>query len=87
MLYALVCIMVIYLVPLLVATGADPYGRYCDGCFVGLSKDIAGPWLSYWITIAAAFSCIGQFLAEMGKEEDNVVSVWWWNVCIFCSLC
>jgi hypothetical protein len=71
MFFSVFFIAITYLIPLLVATGADPNTTYCDGCFVDIGADIAGPWLGYWITIAATFSCIGQFIAEMGIEDPT----------------
>jgi hypothetical protein len=59
------------MIPLLVATGADPNAKYCDGCFVSIATDIAGPWLGIWITVSAAISCIGLFIAEMGKRDED----------------
>jgi len=61
-----------YVVPLAVATGADPRARYCDGCLVSISAEVVGDWLGAWVTIAAAVSCIGLFIAEMASDAFQV---------------
>jgi hypothetical protein len=80
--YTMIFVGLSYMIPLLVATGAKPNAKYCDGCFVSIADDIAGPWLGYWITVSAAISCIGLFIAEMGKIFFILASYLWLSACI-----
>ena len=41
----LVLVSLSYLVPLAVATGADPDASYCDGCYVSIANELVGDWL------------------------------------------
>ena len=72
MLYGVALVSVSYLVPLLVATGADPRAQFCDGCLVAIASDVVAPWLGAWITCAAAVSCVGLFIAEMASDSFQV---------------
>ena len=69
MLLAIVIVSLSYLLPLAVATGALPRAKYCDGCFVSIANELAGPWLGTWITVSAAVSCFGQGIAEMASDS------------------
>jgi L-asparagine transporter-like permease len=61
--------------PILVGTGAssDSYTEWSDGYFLHIAAEIGGPWLSYWMMIAAATTNIGMFEAEMSSDA--------WQVC------
>jgi len=69
---AVAAVTLTYVLPLAVATGADPRADYCDGCFVPIASRLAGPWLGAWITLAAVTSCAGQFVAEMASDSFQV---------------
>jgi len=73
--WALAAVSLSYLIPLAVASGADPTARYCDGCFVAIASDLVGPWLGAWITVAAAVSCVGLFIAEMASDSFMIMGI------------
>jgi len=63
--------------PILVATGASslPYHDWKDGSFVALAKQIVGPWLAYWMVLAATLSNIGMFEAEMSSDSWQIAGM------------
>lgn len=75
MAYAVLFVTLTYLLPLSVATGALPRTDYCDGCFVSIAADVAGEWLGGWISVAAAFSCVGLIIAEMAGDSFQIMGM------------
>lgn len=74
---AILLVFVTLFVPILVATGAStrPYTEWSDGYFVDLGRQIAGPWLAYWLMFASALSNIGMFEAEMSSDSWQVAGM------------
>ncbi|RYH27227.1 APC family permease [archaeon] len=64
-------------VPILVGTGAStaPYSEWTDGYFITLSREIVGPWLSYWLMLASALTNIGMFEAEMSSDSWQIAGM------------
>jgi amino acid transporter len=77
MAWAILLVFVTLFVPILVATGASsrPYTEWTDGYFVDLGRQIAGPWLSYWLMFASALSNVGMFEAEMSSDSWQVAGM------------
>ena len=74
---AVLLVFVTLFVPILVATGASsrPYTEWTDGYFIDLGRQIAGPWLAYWLMFASALSNIGMFEAEMSSDSWQVAGM------------
>jgi hypothetical protein len=49
-----------------------PQDRWDDGFFAQIGSDLVGPWLGWWISIAASGSCIGMFESEMSSDSFQV---------------
>lgn len=77
MFLAILLVFVTLFIPILVATGASdrPYSEWTDGYFIDLGRQIAGPWLSYWLMFASALSNIGMFEAEMSSDSWQVAGM------------
>ena len=75
MLIALLMVFLASFLPILIGTGAssDSYTEWTDGYFLHIAAEIGGPWLSYWMMLAAATTNIGMFEAEMSSDA--------WQVC------
>jgi amino acid transporter len=63
--------------PILIGTGASsaPFSAWTDGYFITLAREIAGPWLSYWLMIASALTNIGMFEAEMSSDSWQIAGM------------
>mmetsp|Transcript_23035 Transcript_23035/g.32449 ORF Transcript_23035/g.32449 Transcript_23035/m.32449 type:complete len:638 (-) Transcript_23035:38-1951(-) len=88
---ALVMIILCYLLPLLVATGAtdNPPSEWTDGYLSIVASQIAanynfgwngegksnGKWLEIWTIFAAGISNLGLFLAEMEADSYNLAGM------------
>jgi amino acid transporter len=64
-------------IPVLIGTGAStaPYSEWTDGYFISLSKEIVGPWLSYWLMLGSALTNIGMFEAEMSSDSWQIAGM------------
>ena len=72
MLYAVVMVVLAYLVPLMVGIGASSsdWREWDDGYFATVGRDVVnGRWLSGWIVAAAAVSNVSLYCAEMGSDR------------------
>lgn len=63
--------------PVLIGTGASStsYSEWTDGYFVTLSREIVGPWLSYWLMVASALTNVGMFEAEMSSDSWQIAGM------------
>ena len=77
MFLAILLVFLTLFIPILVATGASdrPLSEWTDGYFIDLGRQIAGPWLSYWMIFASALSNIGMFEAEMSSDSWQVAGM------------
>lgn len=67
---AVVLVVLAYLLPLLVGIGvASESSDWTLGYFAGVATQVGGPWLAWWIVVAAAVSQLGQFQAEMSTDS------------------
>ncbi|KAL3500109.1 hypothetical protein ACH5RR_039202 [Cinchona calisaya] len=75
--YAMILVVVSYLFPLLVGTGALPLQRdeWTDGYFSDIAKMLGGVWLRWWIQGAAAMSNMGMFVAEMSSDSFQLLGM------------
>lgn len=64
-------------IPILIGTGAStaPFSEWTDGYFISLSKEIVGPWLSYWLMLGSALTNIGMFEAEMSSDSWQIAGM------------
>ncbi|XP_004513415.1 probable polyamine transporter At1g31830 [Cicer arietinum] len=69
--FALILVVLGYLFPLLVGTGAVPVNReaWSDGYYSDIAMIIGGVWLRWWLQAAAAVSNMGLFVAEMSSDS------------------
>lgn len=49
--------------------------HYCDGCLVSIAHDVVGPWLATLISLSAAVSCVGLFIAEMASDSFQIMGM------------
>ncbi|XP_078440163.1 polyamine transporter PUT1-like isoform X2 [Wolffia australiana] len=77
LLYALLLVVLAYLVPLLAATGAVAADRadWTDGFFAVAARALGGPALGAWVQAAAAVSNAGMFLAEMSSDSFQLLGM------------
>lgn len=63
--------------PILVGTGASEtnWEDWTDGYFIALAVDIVGPWLGYWMLLAATLTNVGMFEAEMSSDAWQVAGM------------
>lgn len=75
--YAVLLVFVSAFLPILIGTGASKvsYTQWTDGYFVSLAKEIAGPWLSYWLLLGSALTNIGMFEAEMSSDSWQIAGM------------
>ncbi|XP_004295555.1 PREDICTED: probable polyamine transporter At1g31830-like [Fragaria vesca subsp. vesca] len=75
--YAMILVVVGYLFPLLIGTGAVPLNRelWTDGYFSDIAKIVGGVWLRWWIQAAAAMSNMGMFVAEMNSDSFQLLGM------------
>ncbi|KAG1355427.1 hypothetical protein COCNU_07G015390 [Cocos nucifera] len=73
--YAAILIILSYLYPLLIGTGAIPLDRklWTDGYFSDIAKIIGGVWLTWWMQGAAAASNMGMFIAKMSSYSYQLL--------------
>ncbi|XP_019445223.1 PREDICTED: probable polyamine transporter At1g31830 isoform X2 [Lupinus angustifolius] len=78
---ALFCAMILvvlgYLFPLLIGTGAVPLNRelWTDGYFSDIAMIVGGAWLRWWLQAAAAMSNMGSFVAEMSSDSFQLLGM------------
>eukprot|EP01034_Spumella_vulgaris_P030656 gene30655-37905_t len=74
---AVLLVFVSLFIPVLIGTGASsaPYSAWTDGYFITLSREIIGPWMSYWLMFAAAMTNIGMFVAEMSSDSWQIAGM------------
>ncbi|CAI8584610.1 unnamed protein product [Vicia faba] len=75
--YALILVVLGYVFPLLIGTGAVPVDRavWSDGYFSDIAKIIGGVWLRWWLQAAAAVSNMGMFVAEMSSDSFQLLGM------------
>ncbi|XP_019705416.1 probable polyamine transporter At1g31830 isoform X2 [Elaeis guineensis] len=75
--YAAILIILSYLYPLLIGTGAIPLDRklWTDGYFSDIAKIIGGVWLTWWMQGAAAASNMGMFIAKMSSYSYQLLGM------------
>ncbi|XP_010538333.1 PREDICTED: probable polyamine transporter At1g31830 isoform X2 [Tarenaya hassleriana] len=75
--YAVILVVLSYILPLLTGTGAIPLDRelWTDGYFSDIGKTLGGSWLRWWIQAAAATSNMGMFLAEMSSDSFQLLGM------------
>ncbi|KAJ7549214.1 hypothetical protein O6H91_07G045800 [Diphasiastrum complanatum] len=75
--YAVLLVILSYLVPLLAGTGALNHksSAWTDGYFAHVAMAIGGTWLKWWVEIAAAFSNAGMFEAEMSSDSFQLLGM------------
>lgn len=75
--YALIMVVLGYIVPLLTGTGAIPVDRevWSDGYFADIAKILGGVWLRTWVLAAAALSNMGMFVAEMSSDSFQLLGM------------
>ncbi|XP_010518945.1 PREDICTED: probable polyamine transporter At1g31830 [Tarenaya hassleriana] len=75
--YALILVVVSYIIPLLSGTGATPLNRelWTDGYLADIAKILGGAWLGWWVQVAAATSNMGMFLAEMSSDSFQLLGM------------
>ncbi|KAL5561249.1 hypothetical protein UlMin_030996 [Ulmus minor] len=68
--YALILVVLGYIFPLLIGTGAIQVHRelWSDGYFSEIAKILGGVWLRFWVQAASALSNMGMFVAEMSSD-------------------
>lgn len=77
MIYAVILVVVSYLLPLIVAIGAsdsEPY-QWDDGYLATIARQIAGPWLEAWTIFAAGISNIAMFQAELSADSFQLMGM------------
>ncbi|KAK1267801.1 putative polyamine transporter [Acorus gramineus] len=74
---AVVVVVVSYVVPLLVGTGAvdGPSEEWSDGYFAQVGRVIGGEWVGWWVQVAAAMSNLGLFEAEMSGDAFQLLGM------------
>ncbi|PQQ02573.1 putative polyamine transporter [Prunus yedoensis var. nudiflora] len=77
LLYALILVVVGYIFPLLIGTGAVPVDRelWSDGYFADIAKMLGGVWLRSWVLAASALSNMGMFVAEMSSDSFQLLGM------------
>ncbi|KAL4378651.1 hypothetical protein GQ457_02G037690 [Hibiscus cannabinus] len=67
----------VYLVPLLAATGAIPLDQenWVDGYFADAAETIAGTWLKVFVEIGAVLSIIGLYEAQLSSSVYQLVGM------------
>ncbi|XP_009355626.2 probable polyamine transporter At1g31830 isoform X2 [Pyrus x bretschneideri] len=75
--YALILVVVGYIFPLLIGTGAVPVERelWSDGYFADIAKMLGGVWLRTWVLSASALSNMGMFVAEMSSDSFQLLGM------------
>lgn len=75
--YAVLLVVLSYLFPLLIGTGAVPLERelWTDGYFSDIAKILGGVWLRFWLQGAAAVSNMGMFVAEMSSDSFQLLGM------------
>ncbi|XP_068320612.1 probable polyamine transporter At1g31830 [Pyrus communis] len=75
--YALILVVVGYIFPLLIGTGAVPVERelWSDGYFADIAKMLGGVWLRTWVLAASALSNMGMFVAEMSSDSFQLLGM------------
>jgi amino acid transporter len=66
-----------YLLPLLVALGADtgPQADWTDGYLANVASNVVGKWLGAWVVFAAAINNIALFQAEMSSDAFQIMGM------------
>lgn len=75
--FAVILVVVSYLFPLLVGTGAVPLDRnqWSDGYFSTIASILGGIWLRTWIQGASALSNMGMFMVEMSSDSFQLLGM------------
>ncbi|CAN4076378.1 unnamed protein product [Withania somnifera] len=75
--YAVILVVLSYLFPLMIGTGAIPLERdlWTDGYFSDVAKIVGGVWLRCWIQGAAAVSNMGMFVTEMSSDSFQLLGM------------
>lgn len=69
-------LLVTYLGPLAVATGARPDAEYCSGCYPAIADDLtSGNLLGTWMVVGAAGACVALFIAEMSSDAYQIMGM------------
>lgn len=63
-----------YMLPLLVATGATDSTQqdWVDGYMATVVSDVVGPWLGVWVVFAAGISNLAMFEGEMSSDAFQI---------------
>jgi len=73
LLMAVILVVAMYLLPTMAALGvsssADPAAGWGMGYYCQVAEKVGGKWLAVFVIIAAAFSQVGQYQAEMASDS------------------
>ncbi|KAG0575898.1 hypothetical protein KC19_5G038600 [Ceratodon purpureus] len=77
LLWAILLVIVAYVVPLMVGTGAIPLddSKWEDGYFAEVGLQIGGSFLKWWIEVAALLANMGLFEAEMSSDSFQLLGM------------
>jgi amino acid transporter len=77
MMSAIVLIVIGYLIPILIATGATDSTQedWVDGYLATAAKEIGGEWLGAWVIFAAGAANIALFQAELSADAFQLMGM------------
>ncbi|PKI44166.1 hypothetical protein CRG98_035459 [Punica granatum] len=75
--YAVILVVLCYLIPLLAGTGAVPLNQslWEDGYFSDIAKIIGGVWLRWWVQAGAAAANVGSFEATLSSDSFQLLGM------------
>ncbi|KAG0458615.1 hypothetical protein HPP92_021743 [Vanilla planifolia] len=75
--FAVLMVVVGYLIPLLAGTGGIPLQRdlWTDGYFSEVAVVLGGLWLKWWVQAASAASNMGMFVGEMSSDSYQLLGM------------